>query len=84
MSIREHFATPSPLNHAHVINGRPPSDLAAYYLLLFTTQRNISEQRSQIVNLLVAKGVDVNLFEPQGKQTPLHLAAINGYAFVCK
>ena len=63
---------------------RLASDLAAYYLLLFTTQRNISEQRSQIVNLLVAKGVDVNLFELQGKQTPLHLAAINGYAFVCK
>jgi len=42
------------------------------------------KQRSQIVNLLVAKGADVNLFEPQGKQTPLHLAAINGYAFVCK
>ena len=40
--------------------------------------------RSEIVKLLVAKGADVNMAEPQGKQTPLHLAAINGYAFVCK
>ena len=42
------------------------------------------KHRSEIVKLLVGKGADVNVAEPQGKQTPLHLAAINGYAFVCK
>ena len=42
------------------------------------------EERSHIVNLLVAKGADVNCKEPQGLQTPLHLAAINGYASVCR
>ena len=36
--------------------------------------------RSEIAKLLVAKGVDVNVKEPQGLQTPLHLSAINGYA----
>jgi len=35
--------------------------------------------RSEIAKLLVAKGVDVNVKEPQGLQTPLHLSAINGY-----
>ncbi len=40
--------------------------------------------RSEIVKLLVAKGADVRVREPKGDQTPLHLAAINGYAFVCK
>lgn len=40
--------------------------------------------RSEIVKLLVAKGADVNARESKGDQRPLHLAAINGYAFVCQ
>jgi len=44
----------------------------------------IDKHRSEIINLLIAKGADVNVREPQGQQTPLHLAAINGYALVCK
>ena len=44
----------------------------------------IDIDRSEIINLLVAKGADVNVRESHGQQTPLHLAAVNGYAFVCK
>lgn len=40
--------------------------------------------RSEIVKLLVAKGADVNARESKGDQRPLHLAAINGYSFVCQ
>ena len=44
----------------------------------------IDTDRSEIINLLVSKGADVNVRESHGHQTPLHLAAVNGYAFVCK
>ena len=44
----------------------------------------IDIDRSEIINLLVSKGGDVNVRESHGQQTPLHLAAVNGYAFVCK
>ena len=42
------------------------------------------EQRKKIVKLLVEKGANIQKREPQGQQTPLHLAAINGYAEVSR
>ena len=40
--------------------------------------------RGEIIKALVGKGVNVNITEPQGLQTPLHLAAMNGFTQVCK
>ena len=48
----------------------------------------IDIDRSEIINLLVAKGADVNVRESHGQQTPLHLAAQDGlsevYEFILK
>ena len=42
----------------------------------------LDRSKAQVAELLVAKGADVNVRESKGHQTPLHLAAMNGFESV--
>jgi len=41
------------------------------------------KSRAEIIKALVAKGASIKIAEPQGIQSALHLAAMNGYDKVC-
>ena len=42
----------------------------------------LDRSKAQVIELLVAKEADVNVRESKGHQTPLHLAAMNGFECV--
>ena len=42
----------------------------------------LDRSKAQVTELLVAKEADVNVRESKGHQTPLHLAAMNGFECV--
>ena len=42
----------------------------------------LDRSKAQVAELLVAKEADVNVRESKGHQTPLHLAAMNGFECV--
>ena len=46
------------------------------------SRAKLDRSKAQVAELLVAKGADVNVREAKGHQTPLHLAAMNGFESV--